>query len=74
MAGKIFRFEKEDEKHFHIFDIKGQNQDELYLRFRISGFVWSIIQIKKKPSLEYEDKDIKIKDVDGYTVDICVRV
>ena len=48
IAGSTLRFEKEEEKHLHIFEFRGPNRDELYIRFRIIGFAWSMIQIKKK--------------------------
>lgn len=74
-SGLIFSFDKEDEKHLHMFDLQGSHQDEIYIRYRVSGFVWGIAHIKRKANLgEIEDKDLKVKDIDGNVVAIGVRI
>ena len=44
----VNQFDKQDEKHLHIFNFKGTKQDELYLSIRVSGFIWGRAQFKRK--------------------------
>jgi hypothetical protein len=52
------------------------NKDEIFLRFRVSGFIWGISQFKRKNLGIYadEDIDIKIKDKDSTTNSIGVKL
>ncbi len=36
----VYSFEKQQEKHLHIYKFLGTKQDELYLSVRVSGFIW----------------------------------
>lgn len=38
--------EKGQEKHFHIFNYNGENKDEIAIKFRISGYSWSLLNLK----------------------------
>ena len=44
----VFTFDKQEEKHLHIFDFKGIKEDEIYLSLRVSGYIWGRTLFKKK--------------------------
>lgn len=70
----VYKFEKEEEKHFHNIGYQGIHADEIAFRLRVCGYVWSNIILKKSLSSEEDDKVIKIRDADGNVIDICMRV
>lgn len=43
-------------------------------RLRVSGFVWTLIHVKRLKGQDQEDKEIKVKDIDGNSVDIGMRI
>ena len=43
---QAFQLEKGEEKHFHVFNYSGDNQNEIHLKFRISGFMWTPLKYK----------------------------
>jgi hypothetical protein len=59
----------------HIFNYLG-NKDEIYLRFRVAGYIWGIEKFRRRQigkEVE-EDKEVKIKDRDLIGNSFCVRV
>jgi hypothetical protein len=69
-----YSFNKEDEKHFHNMSYQGSRKDEITFRLRVSGYVWSVIILKKSLAIEEEDRLTKIRDIDGNFIDICIRI
>lgn len=50
------------------------SKEEFQFKFRLSGFTWSSISVNRKMLLDNEDSEITIRDIDGNSLNICVRI
>lgn len=67
-----FSLEKEQENHFHIINYSAK--ELLQIKFRVSGYVWSTVQIKKPKNIDQGDMEVPIKDIDGNSINIGLRI
>ena len=69
-----YHFEKEDQKHFHNMGYYGLHKDEIGFKFKVNGYMWTQVLLKKRQSTEQEDKLIKVRDIDGIVTELCLRI